>query len=85
MPAQPYQLKYWGPDVDGRKDKGTSSYKSLDTARGNACRAVASRTVRCPASHVQIIDRSTGRELYFWDGPDVAPIEHDPQAERIEA
>jgi hypothetical protein len=84
MPAHPYQLKYWGPDINGGGDKGCFSYRNLDTALDNLRHSAASRAVRAPASHVQIIDRGTGQELYFWDGSEAAPIEHDPKAELID-
>lgn len=82
MATQDYQLRYWGPDSeDGRPDKGRRSFASSDTAIGNARGAAASRAVRCPASHVLVVDKTTRAVLFEWHGSDTAEgkvREYDP-------
>jgi hypothetical protein len=62
-------LKYWGPDLDGRKDKGQQSFANEGTAKGEARRAARSRQHIAPASHVTVTHRETGACVFEWHGP----------------
>ena len=69
---KPYCLRYWGPDLDDRKDRGKFSFEYEDVALAEARRAVASRETRCPASHVTVTDENKGDVLFTWHGPEAA-------------
>lgn len=71
--SEPYQLRYWGPDLNGRPDRGVAGCGDLGTALSNARVVVHAREHSAPASHVRVVNRETEEVLFAWDGPEIRP------------
>jgi hypothetical protein len=78
--SQDYRVFYSGPQTEPDpelgprfSDKGPqnwrSSYASPDTAIREARSAARSRELRCPDSHVVVVDIRQETVLWAWDGP----------------